>query len=77
MTFMAGIEARRALAVVRQAVHGADEVNLGDDTGCAQLVPDQGTPACDFRDGVAEGHCRSVSLFLPYIIIPWILEGGG
>lgn len=56
MAFVTGVKVRWALAVLRQTVHGADEVNLGREACGCELVPDEGPPAGDLGDGIAKGH---------------------
>jgi hypothetical protein len=56
VAFVAGVEVRWALTVLRQTVHGAHEVNLRGEAGGCELVPDEGPPAGDLGDGIAKGH---------------------
>ncbi len=44
-------------AVLRVVGHAADEFDPLGDIGGDQVVPDDGAPAGDFCDAVAERHC--------------------
>lgn len=56
VAFVAGVEAGRLGAAAGDRVHGADELDRGGEVGGCELRPYLGTPAGDFRDGVAEEH---------------------